>query len=521
MTDLEAAIQRFQEALDATPTNHPDRAVRLHSLGLGYRDRYQRTGTMADLETAIQRSQEALGQPLSPVSDLLKTGKTLLMLYANTKNWSQAHQTASKTVSLVPLLTPRSLETSDKQHLLTQVVDLASTASAVALNAGETPFDAVQALELGRGVITGSINELRADIFDLQQKHPQLAEEYITLRDRLNSSAISTQRDVNQRYTTGQELERVIEQIQQLPDFDRFLRAPSEDELMTAAECGPIVIINVSNYGCDALIIEKTQIQALRLSDLHVSDIRARSTESLAEPEILEWLWDTIAQPVLDKLEFTQSPSSEDWPHIWWIPTGLLTKFPIHAAGRHSQGSSNTVLDRVISSYSSSVKAIIYGRRHHLQPTRVSKSENIILLAMHKTPGQEDLQFATQEIDELERLCSPKELQVSKPSPYKEQVLSALSSCKIFHFAGYGSTHGSDPLRSFLLLKDWKEEPLTVASLLTTNLRKQTPFLAYLSAGGTGRIKSTLRTTCFYTLSYVLDLETIVLVCSATCACPL
>jgi len=31
---------------------------------------------------------------------------------------------------------------------------------------------------------------------------------------------------------------------------------------------------------------------------------------------------------------------------------------------------------------------------------------------------------------------------------------------------------------------------------------------------------STLRTTSFYTLSYVLDLETIVLVCSATCACP-
>jgi len=109
---------------------------------------------------------------------------------------------------------------------------------------------------------------------------------------------------------------------------------------------------------------------------------------------------------------------------------------------------------------------------------------------MHKTPGQKDLQFATQEVDELERLCSSNKLQVSKPSPYKEQVLSALSSCKILHFAGYGSTHESDPLRSFLLLKDWKEEPLTVASLLTTNLRKQTPFLAYLSAGGTGQIKS-------------------------------
>ncbi len=491
MADLETALQRCQEALDATPADHSHRADRLGILGTIYRNRYLRSETMADLETAISLFQETLDQSLFPVTNRLMAGRVLLDLHANVKNWPQAHQAASKTVSLVPLLTLRSLETSDKQHLLTKIIDLASNASAMALNAAKTPFDAIQALELGRGVITGSINELRADIFDLQQKHPQLAEEYVTLRDQLDSSTISTtQREVDQRYTAGQELERVIEKIQRLPDFDRFLRASSDDDLKTAAECGPVVIINVSDYRCDALIIEKFQIQALRLPDLHVRDIRARATETLAEPRVLEWLWDTIAQPVLDTLGFTQNPSSGCWPHIWWIPTGLLAKFPIHAAGYHSQSSSDAVLDRVISSYSSSVKTIIYGRRHRPQRTRRSKSEEVILLAMLKTPEQEDLQFAPREIQELEKLFSSRELHVSKPSPYKEQVLSALSNCKIFHFAGHGSTHESDPSGSLLLLKDWKTEPLTVASLLKTNLRKQTPFLAYLSACGTGRIKS-------------------------------
>jgi tetratricopeptide (TPR) repeat protein len=60
ITDLEIAIQRFQEALDATPADHPDRANRLQDLGIGYRDRYQRTGAITDLEMAIQRIQEAL-----------------------------------------------------------------------------------------------------------------------------------------------------------------------------------------------------------------------------------------------------------------------------------------------------------------------------------------------------------------------------------------------------------------------------------------------------------------------------
>ncbi len=489
MTDLETAIQRLQEALDATLADHPDRAGRLGSLGVGYYERYQRTGTMADLETAIQRFQEALHHSSAPVTDRLKAGRVLLILRANAHKWLQAYQAASKTLSLVPLLTPRSLETSDKQHLLLDIVDLASSASAIAINAKKTPFNAVEPLELGRGVITGSLNEVRADVSDLQQKHPRIAEEYIALRDQLDAPTISTQTHIDQRYYAGQKLERKIKQIRGLPDFHRFFLAPSEDELKTAAEYGPIIIINVSDYRCDALIIEKTQIRALPLPHLHVHDIRARVTETMAEPEVLAWLWDTIAQPVLQTLGFTQTPSSGCWPHLWWIPTGLLAKFPIHAAGRHSQSSSDAVLDRVISSYSSAIKTIIHSRRRHFQPITALKSEKIILLAMQKTPKQGDLQFAKQEIHELERLCSSMKLQVMKPFPYKEEVLSALSGCRIFHFAGHGSTNSVDPSKSHLLLNDWETEPLTVASLLEINLWKQAPFLAYLSACGTGQIK--------------------------------
>lgn len=55
--------------------------------------------------------------------------------------------------------------------------------AAIALMAGKTPYKAMRLLELGRGVIIGSLNEMHADISDLLQKHLQLAEEYIKLRD--------------------------------------------------------------------------------------------------------------------------------------------------------------------------------------------------------------------------------------------------------------------------------------------------------------------------------------------------
>jgi hypothetical protein len=55
MADLGIAIQRFQEAFDITPVDHPDQASRLQSFGIAYEDRYQRTGVIVDLKTTIQQ----------------------------------------------------------------------------------------------------------------------------------------------------------------------------------------------------------------------------------------------------------------------------------------------------------------------------------------------------------------------------------------------------------------------------------------------------------------------------------
>ena len=71
----------------------------------------------------------------------------------------------------------------------------------------------------------------------------------------------------------------------------------------------------------------------------------------------------------------------------------------------------------------------------------------------------------------------------------KQDIISHLPNCKIFHFAGHGYTDTTDPSQSRLLLDDWRSDPLTVATLLEMNLREGSPFLAYLSACGTGQIK--------------------------------
>ncbi|KAH6884147.1 CHAT domain-containing protein [Thelonectria olida] len=430
--DLEAAIRHYQRALDLTPDNHPERTRRLSGLSYLHRYRYHRVKETTDLDVAIQLCQQALDHSPSPPMDRLHSARSLLELYAHTLNWLSVHEVASTAVSLMHSHITRALEHSDKQNVIDEVGSFASDGAAAALNAGKEPYDAVRLLELGRGIITSSLNDIQADQSEVE-------------RERLDAT-------------------------------------PTEDELKSAAVRGPIVILNVSDYDCHALIVEKGQLRALELPRLK-TESEAIDPE-FRDTELLEWLWDTIAEPVLDVLGFTKPPRG-DWPRVWWIPTGPLTKLPIHAAGRYAHGSSDTVLDRVISSYSSSIRALLHNRQNRLEANTLHESEKMVLVGMEKTPGQSNLQFASEEIEELGKLGNSMQLQVIRPQPYRKDILSALNNCKIFHFAGHGQTDESDPLESALLLED---EPLTMRSLFQLNLGRK-PFLAYLSACGTGQVK--------------------------------
>lgn len=166
-----------------------------------------------------------------------------------------------------------------------------------------------------------------------------------------------------------------------------------------------------------------------------------------------------------------------------------MSIMPLHAAGRHSLESNETVLDRAMLSYSSSIRMLAYSRRREVnQPLSPRVREKALLVSMELTPGGENpLKFATQEISMLRDLCEKLDLVPVEPWPRKRgEVLAHLSDCKIFHFAGHGYTDDYDPSQSCLLLEDL---PLTLATLQETNLRERAPFLAYLSACGTGLVR--------------------------------
>jgi tetratricopeptide (TPR) repeat protein len=58
--DLDAAIAAYEDAVQRTPTDSPDRAGCLNNLGNGLRDRYKRTGRAKDLDAAIAAHEDAV-----------------------------------------------------------------------------------------------------------------------------------------------------------------------------------------------------------------------------------------------------------------------------------------------------------------------------------------------------------------------------------------------------------------------------------------------------------------------------
>lgn len=518
MEDISEAISISEEALGVCPLDHPIRAACLDTVGIALRERCRKTGRRQDWEQARDSFASAVSVTNSAVSVRIKAGRRYLSLPGIASD-PEAYKIARSVISLIPLLTPRSLQNVDKRHLLSEAVGMASDAAAIALQAGQSAVAAIECLETGRGVIAGAFFE-QHDISMLKRTHPDLAEAFVNIRDRLDQPSMKgaglsilpdyedidpatlTQMERCSRQEAAESLASLLKQIRSEASFERCLLPVSETEMLDAARDGPIVIVNVSSHRSDALIVERSGIRSLPLPlvsperiDDHAVDMRTSRT--------LEWLWDAIASPVLDALKLVApgcAASRDKWPRVWWILTGRLSKFPIHAAGYHLHGNIQaagtnvkTVLDRVISSYSASIKALIHGRRQQGKVSRLTYQgppKTLVCVAMRHTPGRSSLIHAETEVDTVFQVLDSSALEHSHPPAYRQDVLAAIANCEIFHFAGHGSTNATEPLQSMLLLNDWCEAPFTVSSLLKLKIASSPPLLAYLSACGSSEIRN-------------------------------
>ncbi len=436
------------------------------------------------------------------------------------ERWDQAVEGFAAAADLLGRVAPRSLARGDQEHLLTELGGLGADAAAACIHAGQVDR-ALELFEQGRGVLLGQALDTRTDLTALAGVRPGLAKRFMALRadlDRVDThlaltlhestrndhAAADPERQTVVRKDVAAAFEQTIDEIRDVPGFARFLRPPAAAERRAVAAEGPIVVVNVSRFGSHALLVRPDGVTVLRLPDLTPQAVAARveafldmvaqAPSSATEQRlagILGWLWDTVAGPVLERLGITDSPKEQGpWPRLWWCPSGLLSLLRLHAAGRRDLGGAHPagVLDRVVCSYTSTVRALAHARRPHVGsgtdgagPSR--SPSRVVALAMPVTQGESDLTGASEETAELQqRLPGRVDVLTGAGATYRTAV-AALPGARWAHFACHAAADLNNPSASALLLHDHRERPLTVMDV--ARLRLDDAELAVLSACST------------------------------------
>ncbi|MEV5427992.1 CHAT domain-containing protein [Streptomyces sp. NPDC052701] len=522
LTDLDQSLVHCRAAVDADP-----RPYALDRLAQALMLRYRKTldpSVVPEFAAVARRAAKAARTEPWNTEGLLSAAIRLGTAHAATGDWQEAGRVLEHAVEvLLPRLTPRYAAPGSTLRTLGRYASLAPAAAGIAAGFGRAER-AVELLEQGRGVLLGQLLDVRDDVEALRAHDAGLAEEFLELRERMAASEAEAaarhatlpgwlrRADGPMAYApeAAEEFDAWVARIRSLPGLDRFLLPPTAGELRGHAAEGPVVMLYTSELGeAAALIVTSERVRAVGLG-LNMNDVTVhalvfrglthlmshgsvalrtlRELQRKADEE-LQWLWDRVTGPVLERLGLTAVPApGAGRPRVWWIPVGVFALLPLHAAGHHAEPDGprrRTVMDRVVSSYTPTIRALDHARRQEAR--RADREVRALVVSAPRVPGAAELPEAEREAAAVARRF-PGAGVLAGDRADRDAVLRELGRASHVHFACHGLTDAADPSRSRLLVHGHQDRPLTVADLSRLRGTRTVPAeLAYLSACETTR----------------------------------
>ncbi|KAI0083201.1 CHAT domain-containing protein, partial [Irpex rosettiformis] len=535
--DLEEAIKCNTRSVELTPENHAQRAQNLRSLGVTLVTRLRSPHAYTDdAPRAMKAFLEAMQHPTSHPLERLHASE----LYAVTLTEFSHLFTAPPRLSLLEAwkhaisLIPRCIwlgnnvrgrYTSDGLSVVGAVVNNAATA---AIATGEYGL-ALEWLETGRAVVWSQVLQLRTPLDDLQRLHPQLADHLrhvshaleltasgspsMSMEAQLPSSSHDIQSPSSHVYAL--EYDKLISTIRELEGFEDFMQPKTLAQLAGACASGPVVVINVHESRCDALVLcravgdvihiplpELSLIRAMGIqkylwdllrakrflnrcrSDLQdEGDERGGRVTAMDPPDmmrkILADLWNWVVKPIMDIVCTLETPSAT-LPHVTWCPTGPLVFLPLHAAGIYPKNErtstpSQTIMDLAVSSYTPTLEALLKPRA---QVTPDGQDPRVLIVSQPASPLaiNNPIPGTTTEAAIVMSLVGE-----SKPLDDADgtiqAVLEGMATHEWVHLACHGAQNHADSTNSAFILHDGR---LTLSELMSHHLLNAD--LAVLSA---------------------------------------
>ena len=493
--DLDQAISLNREALELCPSGNPDRSYALLCLTSTLYDRFTRIGDVNDQDELFSLYAEL---------DVLQTVSSIDLVAA--KSWICAAERCQHPTTLaayrtslrllvehlvtLPLL-PQNLDIlKNKNHIFTS--SLAVDAFSAYLR-NHSPADAVELLEQGRGVFWNQLTRLRSPLDDViasGQAGEKLADKFTALASRIRNMLNSPDTAEHDRaWRLNVRLQKVVTNIRGLPGLSRFLLPPLFSDLQQAASEGPVIIVNASQYSCDALVVLLNQDPvhiplSITLEGVGMLSSRLRTltqriismgvhqvTRELGR--ILRELWDDVVSPIVKFLQ-TLYPSRS---RIWWCPTSEFSLLPLHAAGPYRKGQWN-LADVYISSYTPTLTALIRARQHDALDS-VAEEKHFVAIGQAEALGEDKLVSVGDELAAVARHVDGLATftRIEGQEACISRVAEELGKNQWVHLACHGLSNSQLPFESAFALADGH---LTIQHIIQYELKNSQ--FAYLSA---------------------------------------
>ena len=439
--DIADAIKHYRTSISLIPQGDPDVSFMLSNFAGDLHFIFYQTGDAEHFKESIALSRLAVEYPFSSARDRLKAAliwsivarsvqdPSVLTAYRKALSLLQHLIDSVPTVqirheyisgrSIQPVL---SLSMDAEPYTIEPLLSLSMDAASYTIECGAYE-EAIEMLEQGRAILWFGMRSLRTPVDHLRGVDKSLADEFTKIsraleaiittgvRDFVHTPAgmdddgvkigrrDTFARDLAEKRRLSGELEKVVLRIQAIPGFDHFWRPTLYRYLQTAAVGGPVIIINLSTYHSDILIVRSDHPVVHISTPIGFFDSVTKLAHQLSETrkthrleskkydrvlrQTLKELSELVGQPIAEGLMELGIPEQS---RIWLCPTSVLTSLPIHAAGPISShaNSKRYLCDIYVCSYTPSLSALIASRSRTLSG---SASEQPSLLIV----GQPDV----------------------------------------------------------------------------------------------------------------------------------
>lgn len=505
--DLEESMKLFLRSLALLPTGCPERSGIMSNAANALHVRFEKHGRVKDFNKSVQLLRRAASHSFSSILVRLSAAHqwasiarardhgSTLAAYRTTINLLQQALTIS------PNLPGRHDLLASKQQYQTLGVDAAS----YAIEKGDLNA-AVELLEQGRALLWSQMRGLRTPLPRLSEVEKELADKLTACcreleilmtspesrRVGLEIDGVRANGTPRNQHSHDDMLDRVrkltaereaiMNDIRGVPGFEDFMQAPLFEELQKVASEGPVIVVNHSQFRCDALIIlhrvdepcicvpldERWFTDALDLSNDLLAARYGHGVHSLEYDKALRHamkvLWDRVVSKVIEEL---RGVGIVEGSRIWWCPTLFLPTLPFHAAGPYEDafGRSRYLMDDFISSYTPTLRSLITSRS---APS--PRADKLLFV------GDTSLRATKKELSVIMKHRRIRKCLLDKHAS-RDSVLKTLRKVEWVHFACHGKLDRKKPFASSFVLPGGELTLLDIASANLPNAE-----FAFLSA---------------------------------------